>query len=178
MRIRLTIAYVALHLAAFAFGAAAGTFRIPNDEAVAHIEIPDDWQTRQEEEFVEAATPDGAFHLMLLAPEGRKVGESIGEAVRYIRRNGNITIKPGSMKREISDFKGRQMIINTWDGYDSGQPMVLRTYVVPLADRESFLVMAWGSPTGHEKYVKAVETVLKSIAPAQHHSERAEPGPH
>ncbi len=176
MRTGLTIAHVAAYLTALALSAAGGSFRIPKDEPVAYVEIPDGWQTRQEEEFAEAATPDGTFHLMLLAPEGRKVGESIGEAVRYIRRNGNITIKPGSMKRETSDFKGRQMVMNTWDGYESGRPMVLRAYVVPVAERQSFLVIVWGSPTGQEKYAKALTGVLNSVAPAEHDSEGAEAG--
>ena len=133
---------------------------------MASVRIPNRWDIREEEEFVEATTPDRVFHVLVLAPEGRKIGESIGEAVRYIRRNGTITVKPNSMKRETSKFKGRDMPIISWDAYENNQPIAMRAYVLPLTERESLLLVVWGSIAAEKKHQPELNNLLASIEPS------------
>src|ERR1700681_3002842 len=63
----------------------AGTVSVPQGDPIATVRLPPEWKADEHSEFVEAVAPDGATHLILLGVEGKKVAESVGEALRYIR---------------------------------------------------------------------------------------------
>jgi hypothetical protein len=143
--------------------ALAGTFRVPEEEPAATVQIPDDWQTLQRAEFLETKTPDDRCHLMLLPPEGNKIGESIGEAIRYIRRNGTITVRSGRPKEEKSKFNARDVTVMSWDASENGQPIVIRCYVLPIGRDDSFIAVVWGTSEAQTRYAKAMITVFESL---------------
>jgi hypothetical protein len=143
----------------------AVTVPVPNDESVATVEIPNDWRRQETGEFLELTTPDGVFHVLFLSPEGKKVGESIGEAIRYIRRDGAITVKPGSLKRDTSKFRGRDMSMLSWQGDARNQPIDIRCYVIPITTSDTFLAVAWGSTEAHQQYGAPFRRLLDSLKP-------------
>jgi hypothetical protein len=107
---------------------------------VVTVQIPNDWPTKQQGEFLESSTPDGNCRLMLFPAEGSEVGESIAEAIRYIRWNGAITVRPGAPKKEKSTFKGRDMTMMSWQASAGGKPIPIRCYIVPIGRVDSFIV--------------------------------------
>jgi hypothetical protein len=145
--------------------AAAGrTFRIPEDEPAATVQIPDDWPTKEHGEFFESSTRDGSCRLMLVPPEGSKVGESIAEAIRYVRRNGTIAVRPGLPKKEKSSFNGREMTVMSWDASENGKPIVIRCYIVPIGRADSFVALVWGSGEAQKRYGDAINKIVRSLA--------------
>jgi hypothetical protein len=142
--------------------ASAGTYRVPEDEPIATIHIPEKWKTQQREEFVEATTPQGAAHVLVLPVEGRKIAESMREAMRYIRRSGDVKIKPEIEKPEITKLKGRQLRIVSWNAIKNKEPIEIRCYVLEI-EGKPLLVVFWGSLDAKKKYQRDLNDILESI---------------
>jgi hypothetical protein len=145
----------------------AGTVSVPQDDPIATVRFPNKWKVDVHPEYVEAVPPDRATHLMVLPVEGRKVAESVGEAIRYIRRTGAILIKPDSMKNETTTVKGRQLRRLSWDAVSSDQAIIIRCHVVPVADGKQLLVIFWGSPEAEKKYRSELNNVFESLRAAE-----------
>ena len=90
-------AFLCAGLVGSAFSA---TYNVPRGETIATIRIPEKWQTKEYEERVETISPDRAFSFLVIRPEGNKIAETMGEAMRYIRNRGGITVKSETLKRE------------------------------------------------------------------------------
>ena len=74
----------------------SATHKVPEDEPIVTIEIPDEWQTKEIGESIQATAPSDPYHILIVPPEGSKIAETIGEAMRYIRNTGGIVVKADS----------------------------------------------------------------------------------
>jgi hypothetical protein len=67
--------------------ALAGTYKVPRDEPLAALQIPDRWQTKEHGEMIETMSPDGRWRFLVTQPEPSKITESMGEVMRYLRQS-------------------------------------------------------------------------------------------
>lgn len=155
--------YSQLFVLILAGSLSAGTYRVPEDEPIATIHIPEKWKTQQREEFVEATTPQGAAHVLVLPVERRKIAESMGEAMRYIRRTGTIKIKADTEKRETAEIKGRHVRTFSWDATDKNQPINIRCHIISAIEGKPLLVVFWGSLEGDKKYQRELRQILETV---------------
>src|SRR2546422_2324350 len=95
--------------------ALAGTYKVPRDEPLAAVQIPDRWQTKEHEELIETTSPDGAMRFLVLPPEANRISESMGEVMRHIRNTGGIIVKAESLKRDIGELNGMEAQHISWD---------------------------------------------------------------
>jgi hypothetical protein len=157
--------YLVLSFLTLAQSVSAGTYQVPGDQPVATFRIPDKWPTQQHEEFVEATAPNGAGHVLILPVEGSKVTESMGEAMRYLRRNGTIRVKADSVKEERAKLKGAELRVVSWDSTNNNEAIKIRCQVVSVIDRKRLLIVFWGSREVENKYRKELTTILESVQP-------------
>jgi hypothetical protein len=155
--------YAAALCCALVTTAGAGTFRVPSDEPIAAVRLPETWKVHEHAEFVEAITPEGAFHLLVLPAEGHKVAESVGEAMRYIRRMGTVTVKGDTQKQESGELKGKPFRTFSWDGTDNGEPIRIQCYILSAIEGKPLLVFVWGSLEPGKKYQADVRRVLETV---------------
>src|ERR1700720_506264 len=88
--------------------ALSSTHKVPADDPIAIIQIPDKWQTKEVGEGVEATSPDGAVCFLVIPVEANKVAESMGEAMRYLRNKSGITVRSESIQQEQGKLNGME----------------------------------------------------------------------
>src|SRR3989442_12455645 len=101
--------FVALLFLALAAPAFSATHKIPADEPMATIVIPDKWTTKAHGEFVETTSPDGALNFLVMPAERHKILESVAEAMRYLRGKSGIIVRDDSRKDEQETLNGMEV---------------------------------------------------------------------
>jgi hypothetical protein len=156
-------AFLCMALATPTFSA---THKVPGDEPIATIQIPDKWQSKEIGEGVEATSPDGTVCFLVIPAEGKKVAESMGEAMRYLRGKGGITVKADSVKHEQGKLNGMDVRKVSWQGKDQKGDVQIRFTIVTMAENKPLLVAYWGSPDAEKKHGAELNKMLQSIKKA------------
>lgn len=155
---------IAIPLGALLLTAAfAGVHKIPEDEPLVTIEIPDQWQTKEVGESVQATAPNDQLRLLVVPPEGTKIAETMGEAMRYIRGSGGIVVKADSIKKESGKLNGMDVHHVSWLGKDKNGEVKIEFTIIALPERKSVLVACWGPPEAQEKHQTDLKKILQSI---------------
>jgi hypothetical protein len=144
----------------------SATHKVPGDEPIATIQIPDKWQSKEIGEGVEATSPDGAVCFLIIPAEGKKVAESMGEAMRYLRGKGGITVKADSIKQEQGKLNDMETKKVSWQGKDKKGDVQIRFTIVTMAENKPLLVAYWGSPDAEKKHRAELNKMLQSIKKA------------
>ncbi len=142
---------------------AAAIHKVPEDEPIATVEIHDKWQVKQLGEGLDASSRDGALHFLVVPVEGRKVAETMGEAMRYIRGSGGIVVRPESRKNESGNINGTDVENAAWDGKNKSGDIKIRFTVFSLNNDKRLLAASWGSPAAEKKYRADLKKMLESI---------------
>ena len=139
------------------------THKVPTDDPIATIQIPNKWQSKEVGEGVEANSPDGALHFLVLPVEANKIAESMGEAMRYLRNRDAITVKSESLKQEKGNLRGMETRNVSWQGKDMKGDVKIRFTIVSIAEKQPLLVAYWGSPEAEKKHEAELNKILQSI---------------
>ena len=155
--------FVILLCALLATPVFATVHKVPEEEPLITVEIPDDWQTKEVGESIQATAPADPVHVLIVPPEGSKIAETMGEAMRYIRNTGGIVVKADSLKKEPGKLNGLDTQQLSWEGKDKNGDVKIQFTIVSLAERKSVLVACWGSPKAEQKYEADLKKILQSI---------------
>jgi hypothetical protein len=158
--------FTALPFLLLVASAFAATHKVPNDEPIATVEIPDKWQTAQRGEAIEASSPDGALHFLVTPVEQKKIAEAMGEAMRYIRNTGEIVVRPDTRKNETGTINGIDVQHVTWQGNAKSGDVKMQFTVFSLTKDKPLLAVYWGSPAAEKKYEADLKKMLESIRQA------------
>src|SRR5438105_3621376 len=115
--LKFAISICVLLLATPAFSA---THKVPEDDPIVTIEIPDKWQTKEVGESVQVIAPGDPVHVLIVPPEGSKIAETMGEAMRYIRNTGGIVVRADSIKKEPGKLNGLDTQQLSWEKTRTG----------------------------------------------------------
>jgi hypothetical protein len=96
-------------------------------------------------------------------PEGSKIAETMGEAMRYIRGTGSIVVKADSVKKEPGELNDMDVRKLSWDAKDKNGDVKIQFTIVALARRKSVLVACWGPPAAEQKHEADLKRILQSI---------------
>jgi hypothetical protein len=139
------------------------THKVPADDPIAAIQIPDKWQSKEVGEGVEATSPDGGLRFLVIPVEANKIAESMGEAMRYLRNRDAITVKSESLKQEKGKLRGMETSNVSWQGKDMKGDVKIRFTIVLIAEKQPLLVAYWGSPEAEKKHEAELNKILQSI---------------
>lgn len=157
------VAFICVALATSAFSA---THKVPVDDPIATIQIPAKWKTKEFEERVEATSADGTVYFFVMLAETRKINESMGEAMRYVRGRSGITVKSDSLKQESGKVNGMDIKNFSWKGQDNKGEVTISFTVVSVPENKTLLVVYWGSPQAAKKHERELNGMLQSIKKA------------
>ena len=143
--------------------AISATHKVPGDEPFASIAIPDKWQTKEVGEAVQATSPDGAVFFLVMPVEPGKIAESMGEAMRYLRNQGGLTVKADTRKDEAGKLNGMDVQNVSWQGKNSKGDVTIRFASVSVAENRPLLVAYWCSPEAERKHRNELKKMLQSI---------------
>lgn len=141
----------------------SATHKVPADDPIATIQIPDKWQSKEVGEGVEATSPDGAVHFLVMPVEANKIAESMGEAMRYLRNRDGITVKSDSVKHEQGKLSGMETRNVSWQGKDMKGDVKIRFTIVSITEKQPLLAAYWGSPEAEKKHEAELNKILQSI---------------
>jgi hypothetical protein len=141
----------------------AATHKVPPEEPIASIRIPDKWQAKEYGERVEADSPDRAVYLLVMPVERNKTAESMGEAMRYIRNRGGITVKSNTIRNEPGKLNGMDARFVSWQARDKNGDVEIKFVILSLAENQQLLAVYWGSPGANKKYRSELDKMLQSI---------------
>jgi hypothetical protein len=141
----------------------AAIHKVPRDEPMATVQVPDKWKTKELGEGVEASSPDGAISFLVIPAEGMKVAESVGEVMRYLRNRDGITVRADSIKNEQGKLNGVATKTMSWQGKDRKGDVEIRFVILLLADNKPLIAAYWGSPEAEKKHETELKKMLESI---------------
>ena len=155
--------FAALLLVALVSSAAAATYKVPPAEPIATVGIPEKWQSKARGEIVEATAPDRTISIRVVPIERSKIGESMNEAMRFLRGRDGIVVQADSRKDESIKLNGMEARNFIWQGKDKKGEVKIKFTIVVLAPREKLLVASWGSPEANKNHATDLEAILQSI---------------
>jgi len=141
----------------------SATHKLPEDEPIITIEIPDEWQTKEIGESIQATAPGDPIQVLIVPPEGSKIAETMGEAMRYIRNTGGIVVKADSIKNEPGKLNDMEVRRVSWEGKDKNGDVRIQFTIVSLTGKKFVLVACWGSPKAEQKHEADLKKILQSI---------------
>jgi hypothetical protein len=143
--------------------ALSATHKVPAEDPIATIQIPDKWRSKEVGEGVQATSPDGGVSLLVIPVERNKVAESMGEAMRYLRGRDGITVQSDSVKREQGKLNDMETTKVSWQGKDRKGEVKISFTIVSIAEKQPLLVAYWGSPEAEKKHEAELNKILQSI---------------
>ena len=141
----------------------SATHKVPEEEPIITIEIPDKWQTKEVGESLQATAPDAPVYILVVPPEGNKIAETMGEVMRYIRNTGGIVVKADSVKNEPGKLNDMAVRRVSWQAKDKDGEVKIQFTIVSVAERKSMLVAVWGPLVAEEKNETQLKKILQSI---------------
>ena len=154
-----------LILAALSVSVLAGTHKVPAEEPVATVTIPDDWKTEEIDDGIEATSSDGEVYLAIEETDGDSIKQSLDEAVKYLSSKG-VTVNESSLKQQEGKLGEFDVVDLAWDGKDQDGPAKISLTVVAVRKTQGLLFIYWASPEGEKKNSAALEAIAKSITKA------------
>lgn len=151
--------------AALSLPAFAGTHKLPEEEPIATVTIPDSWKTDEIEDGVEATSDDGEVYLAIETTDGDSVAEGMKEAVEYLKSKG-VVVDESTVKQETGKLGAFDIVDVSWDGKDEEGAAKISLSVVSITKTEGLLLIYWASPEGEKKHLEALKAIAKSIKKA------------
>ena len=138
-------------------------YKVPEEAPVVTVHVSKRWKTQEHEEYIEAVSPDGNSHVLVLPVEGNKVTEATGEAMRHVRRRGGIMVKPESFKEEKVEIGTKELPLLSWDATEHGRPLKIRCYLFSAQDGRRAILFTWAPAEIKEENRQELSRILKSV---------------
>ncbi|SDR41039.1 hypothetical protein SAMN05444161_3634 [Rhizobiales bacterium GAS191] len=145
--------------------ALAKTIKIPDDNTVAIITIPDAWTINEIDEGVEATSPDSGVYLAVEATATRDVKQSTVDAIKWLATQG-VAIDASTMKQKDININGMDTVALSWEGKDKDGPTKVSVTLVAASAEKLLLLTYWASPDGekaNEHDLRAIASSIKSV---------------
>jgi hypothetical protein len=153
-----------LFVAALAAPSFAKEFKLPDDDAVVSVTVPDAWKPKETTNGVEANSEDEELYFSVNVSSGKKLDAMIDEAFEDFKTH-KVVLQKDSQKKSESKVNGMESVNFSWDGKDEDGPAKINVSVIGAAKDKALLVIFWASPEGMEKHAKAVDKIVQSIKP-------------
>ena len=138
------------------------TFKLPAEESIASITIPDDWKSKEIDDGVEAQSADDEVYFYVEATDAKGVEKSIEEAVKYLQGQG-VTVDDKTMKQSDGKINGMEVMEVDWKGKDKDGATEISLSIVVVTKDKGLLVVYWASPEGTKKHMKTLGEIANSI---------------
>jgi hypothetical protein len=138
------------------------TFKVPDEESIASITIPDDWKSKEIDSGVESQSADGEVYFYVEATDAKGIDKSIVEAVEYLSGQG-VTVDDKTMKQSEGKLNGMDVIEVDWKGSDKEGPAEISLSVVAVGADKALLVVYWATPEGTKKHIKTLGEIANSV---------------
>ncbi len=163
MKKLLLAAIIAIAVPALAF---AKTSKIPDDDTVAIVTIPDAWSINEIDNGVEATSPDSEVYVAVEAAPTKNVQQTAIDAVKWLAKQG-VTIDPSTMKQKEIKINGMDAVDLSWDGKDKDGPTKVSVTLIVASASKVLVLTYWASPDGEKTNEADLIAIASSIKPVK-----------
>jgi hypothetical protein len=157
---RLLIAILAMALASPAL---AATHKIPEDNTIVTVAVPDTgWTASKIARGIEVSDADDEVYLAIEGVDGNNATETVAAAVAYLNRQG-VAVDP-STKTEKEGKLGEFPVYDLgWKGKDKDGDVLVHLTIINVTPQKGVLFTYWASPKGDKQHDAAITAMVKSI---------------
>jgi hypothetical protein len=156
----LLIAVLATLLAAPAL---AATYKIPEDNPIVTVVVPDKgWSADKIARGIEVTDDDDEVYLSIEGVDGNNAGEIVAGAVGYLNRQGVVIDQSTKTEKEgkLGDFAVYDL---GWKGKDKDGDVLVHLTVINITPQKGVLFTYWASPKGDKQHDAAIGAMVTSI---------------
>lgn len=147
---------------ALAASLSAGTFKLPDDDPVASITIPDSWEPEEVKRGVEAKSPDGEVYMAVEFATSKNIDKVTTEGIDFLKEQG-VTIDKSTQKENKFEVNGMEVQELIWTGKDKDGDAIVSLAFVGVSDTKALMVTYWASPEGEKKNQAALGKILQTL---------------
>ena len=146
--------------------AMAEVYTMPDNKPVVSITIPDDWETEEIEDGVEATSPDKNVYIAAELVKASNVEEATKEALKYLVDNG-VVIDAATKKEKTFKIGELEAYELGWQGKDEDGPTEVSVAIVVVAPKKLMFLTYWATPEGGKTNAAALGAIALSIMPVK-----------
>lgn len=148
--------------APFSGAAWAKTIRLPDDNPVATVNIPDSWKPEEIDDGIQAQSPDASVYMSIEVGDVGNLNDLIDNTFAYLKKN-KVRIDDSTKKETEITINGLTVKDLTWTGRDADGPTVVGVSLIPVTPEKLLVLTHWASPAGEKKYNDAIASMMQSI---------------
>jgi hypothetical protein len=159
-----------LFIAAFAILLAtpvlAGTYRIPEDNPIATVVVPDKgWSADKIARGIEVSDDDDEVYLSVEAIDGHDATSTAASALVFLERQGVKVDATTKVEKEgkVGEFAAYDI---GWKGTDKDGDVLIHLLIVTVTPARGVLFTYYASPEGDKEHEAALTAILKSLRKA------------
>ena len=156
----------ALCLSTALFGATsamAKVFPIPSTDALATVNIPDDWEPTETDNGLEMQSPDGDIYLSIEGVHADKIAGALEESGKVLASQG-LVVDTSTKKTEDSEINGLKIHTFEYKAKDNDGPTEYAVTLVETRSPDRFvLVSAWGTAEAQKTNGPALGKIVLSL---------------
>ena len=142
----------------------AKPFKLGDDEAVAWITIPDQWEPKPIEDGVEGTSPDKETYVAAEIVEAEELEQAVKEELQFFEKQ-KIKIKDDTKKEKKVKFSGLDAFDVSWDATDEDGPTHVSATFIKLNAEKVMMVTYWGTAAGEKSNMKDLNEISSSVKP-------------
>ena len=151
--------------AALALPVLAETFKIPDDDPIVTIAVPDGWTATQIDKGIELMSDDDEVYLAIEGTQMKGLVELTVDAVKFLNRAG-VTVDKSTEKSSEGTVNGFKMDDIGWAGKDKDGDVLVHLMILTITPTKGVLFTYWASPQGDKEHDGAIRTIIRSVKKA------------
>ena len=156
----LLVAVLAILLASPAL---AATYKIPDDNPIVTIVVPDKgWKVSKIARGIELGDEDDEVYLAIEGVDGNNASDTVAAGVAYLNRQG-VTVDPSTKTEKEGKLDGYDVYDLGWKGKDKDGDVVVHLTIINITPQRGVLFTYWASPKGDKEHDAAFSAMVKSI---------------
>jgi hypothetical protein len=140
----------------------AELYKIPEEDSLAQIEFPDDWDVTAEGDMVNATSDDGEIYILVEMNDSDSIEGAVEEKFAFLKKN-KVTVDKKTQKQTDVKINGMDVSDLSWDGKDKDGPCKISMSFVGVDKDHALVMLYWASPEAEKKYGDELTKILMSI---------------
>lgn len=153
-----------LALAMLASNALAGTIKLPTEEPVVSVTVPDSWKPEDTDQGFYCESPDQAATVIFEVSPADKIKELIDANVDWLVKEQKVVIDKSSEKKSETEAAGIKWSILTWDGKDEEfGPSTISLAFGDVGNGQILMITYWVTKKGEKTHETELDAIFDSV---------------
>ena len=144
-------------------GALAKVFSIPETDAIATVNAPDEWEPSDIDNGIEMNSPGGDIYVSIESVKADKIADAVEESVKVLGEQG-LEIDASTKKASDKEVNGMKIHNFEYMGKDQDGPTEFAVTLVETRVPDQYVMFTfWGSEDAQKTNDAALTAILQSL---------------